>query len=408
MTQPIQPESPRAASWRFRPTGGEHQAAVAFWLLMLALGTLVWGSVTWAASGLLAKKGPEKLLRLDLHLPKLNISHTSEHKSSQPELPTQALHWPSLFGSKVAETPPHPEHLSTAEPPRLVSEPSEPWTLAQMPAGEGETCDEPVVYLQPCTLQRGDSPMMRTWKTVSMISLLAGAVTLAPPPLFAQEEKGIVGKDEPLNALKKSVDALTVRIGELEKKKLDVDGINETMVNEFKKLNGTLSEISKSINSVKLDVNNLKATQIEQKAQIDELAKRLQALEKSGPGPVAAPKVDKEFMDELRELRGSIKALQDTVAKLGPTEKHISAYPNGNGAAVKTGKVVLVNLSSDMVLFVINGSGYRLAPGASKVLENVPAGALHYEAFADGWGLLQDRLTMLPAGDTFTLAANRR
>ena len=71
-------------------------------------------------------------------------------------------------------------------------------------------------------------------------------------------------------------------------------------------------------------------------------------------------------MDELRELRGTIKSLQDTIAKLGPIEKRDSAYPNGNGngATAKTGRVVLVNFYNDELLFIINGNRYRLGPHA--------------------------------------------
>ena len=217
MTQPIETPSPPFANlWRrMRSTGVDGRATLLFWLMMLALGTISWGAVTWAASNLLAKKGPEKLLRLSLHLPKLNINHAPAAAPSELAHPAFSLHWPSLFGSskvKVVETPPHVEHATTASPWAIP--------LTNPPHGEIETaCDEPVVYLQPCTLQPGDSPMTRTWKTVTMYSLLAGAISLAPPPLLAQGDKGIQEKDktEPNEKLQKSIEKLISRIEGLEK-----------------------------------------------------------------------------------------------------------------------------------------------------------------------------------------------
>lgn len=405
MTQTIENAASPANAWRrTRPPGGDGRTSLLFWLTMLALGTVAWGSVTWAASGLLAKKEPEKLLRVDLLLPKLTMNHTSEpHPSEQAhpkERPTSAPHMPALFGhtqAKVVETP-------------AASTP-EPWSgpMAQLtPPSAEETCDEPVVNMQPCTLQRGDSPMTRTWKTVTMYSLLAGAVTLAPPPLLAEGDKGIQSKVEPLEKLQKSVDALIKRIDDLEKKPSEKDAIVDAVRAELKKLEvGPLSDITKGMGA-------LQAEQLKQKVQIDDLTTQVESLRKKmlaaeKPGP--APSVDKAFMEELREIRGSIKALQETIAKLGPIEKRDSAYPNGNGAAARktTGRVAIVNLYSEDLLFVINGVGYSVPARSSKIIENVPTGALNYLVHSERWGPLEERVTSLAAGDTFTLtAANRR
>src|SRR5207249_1722994 len=100
-----------------------------------------------------------------------------------------------------------------------------------------------------------------------------------------------------------------------------------------------------------------------------------------------------------------IKALQDTIAKLGPTEKRTSAYPNG-AAALKTGRVAIVNLYSEDLLFVVNGVGHRVAARTSKIVDNVPTGALNYEVFSERWGTLENRVTSIAAGDTFTLTAS--
>jgi uncharacterized coiled-coil protein SlyX len=415
MTQGLKDESAASANpWRrARSPVGDGRTSLVFWLMMLVLGGVAWGAVTWAASNLLAKKGPEKLLRVEQLLPKLNISHTSEPHPSDlahpKDRPTSALHLPTLFGHsqvKVVETPAH------VEPPASTPRPTnESWLnpVAKVMPPVVEACEEPVVYVQPCTLQPGDTPMMRTWKTVTMYSLLAGAVTLAPPPLLAEGDKGIQDKTEALEKLQKSLDALTKRIKSLEEKPaVDEQGIIKAIRADLKKLEeGALSDISK-------DMGALKTEQLKQKVQIDDLAAQIESLRKkmlASEKAAPTPTVDKAFMEELREIRGAIKSLQDTIAKLGPIEKRDSAYPNGNGnsAARKTGRVLLANFYNDELLFIINGNSYRLAPRTTRVVENVPIGDIRYEVFATGIGVVESRITTLAAGDTFTLtAANPR
>ena len=196
-----------------RSSGGDGRTSLLFWLMMLALGCMAWASVAWAASNLLAKKGQEKLLQVGLLLPKLNMNHTSEPHPSElahpKDRPTLAVGHSQV---KFVETPAH------VDPPRQMNEAWWNPVANVTPPPIVEACDEPVVYVQPCTLQPGDTPMMRTWKTVTMYSLLAGAVTLAPPPLLADGDKGIQSKSDALEKLQKSVDAIAKRLDDLEKK----------------------------------------------------------------------------------------------------------------------------------------------------------------------------------------------
>lgn len=109
----------------------------------------------------------------------------------------------------------------------------------------------------------------------------------------------------------------------------------------------------------------------------------------------------------MDETRGSLKALQDAVAKLAAAEasQRLSMSPP-NGTIANTGRVMLVNLYSEELLFIINGASYRVPANKSRMIENVPTGTLRYEVFADRWGSLENRITTLAAGDTFTLSAS--
>jgi hypothetical protein len=395
-----------------RSSGGDGKSSLLFWAAMLVLGLFAWGGVTLGASSLLAKKGPEKLLRVELHLPKLNFSqgirkaianHTSEPKSSAQAKPTT-----DLSKVKSLEEPKHVNPKVTAEPP--LSFPALPIPPAMPAPFAVETCQDPVVYLQPCSVQPGDSPMIRNWKTVTMYSLLAAAASLAPPPVVvqAQEDKGIIDKTGALQKLQKSVDALIERIDKLEKKPVttDKDAIAEVFRIELKRLEeGALADIRKDIKMIRSDLSTVQAEQIRQKRDIDDLNSELEKLRKkmlaAGSAPMQTPAIDKAFMEEFHS---SMKALKDAIARLGPTKERTSAYPNGNGATI-TGQVVLVNMYSDDLLFIVNGNGYSVPAHSSKIVQGVPTGALQYRVHSERWGTLGNSTTSLAAGDTFTVTA---
>jgi hypothetical protein len=397
-----------------RTSGGDGKSSMLFWAAMLVLGLFAWGGVTLGASSLLAKKGPEKLLRVELHLPKLNFSqgirkaipnHTSEPKSSAQAKPTT-----DLSKVKSLEAPKHVEtKISTVEPP--LSSPGAWLNPVAPPAPVAmETCQDPVVYLQPCSVQPGDSPMIRNWKTLTMYSLLATAASLAPPPVVvqAQETKGLVDNSDALKKLQKSVDALIERIDKLEKKPVttDKDAIAEVFRTELKKLEeGALGDIRKDMKKIREDLSTVQAEQVRQKRDIDELNSQLESLRKkmlaAGSTPMKTPAIDKAFMEEFHS---SMKALKDAIARLGPTKERTSAYPNGNATA-STGQVVLVNMYNEDLLFILNGNGYSVPANSSKIVQAVPTGALSYQVHSERWGTLGNRTTSLAAGDTFTVTA---
>ncbi len=413
MTRMTENEAGSNAPWaQPRTSGGDGKSSLLFWAAMLVLGLFAWGGVTLGASSLLAKKGPEKLLRVELHLPKLNFSqgirkaipnHTSEPKSSAQAKPTTDLSKvKSLEAPKRVET-----KISTVEPPQLspgawLNPVAPPAPIAM------ETCQDPVVYLQPCSVQPGDSPMIRNWKTVSMYSLLVAAASLAPPPVVvqAQEDKGIVDKTGALQKLQKSVDALIERIDKLEKKPVtDKDAIAEVFRAELKKLeDGALDDIRKDMKKIRGDLSTVQAEQIRQKRDIDDLNTQLDSLRKkmlaAGSAPMQTPAIDKAFMEEFHS---SMRALKDAIARLGPTKERTSAYPNG--ATATTGQVVLVNMYNEDLLFILNGNGYSVPANSSKIVQAVPTGALSYQVHSERWGTLGNRLTSLAAGDTFTVTA---
>jgi hypothetical protein len=259
-----------------------------------------------------------------------------------------------------------------------------------------ETCLDPVVYLEPCAPKRGDTPMMRNWKMITMISLMsAAAIPLAPMPIVAGEKE--------TGELKKSIDKLIERIDALERKPLDDKAIAKALRNELDKLEkGMLAEIQTDIAGVQSEQRKLKKQFEDQKFLIELLTGRIDSLEKKvALGGTATPSVDKAFMDELRTM---IRGINDTLAKSGPIQERRSmSAPTGNGD-LGQGRVLLANYYPEQLLFVVNGVGYRL-PARSTKLVDVPSGTVSYEVFSERYGVLERRTTNLASGNTFNLSA---
>jgi hypothetical protein len=412
---------------RFRPKAADGHTSFLFWLTVLALGSVSLLSVTWIASAALAKKGSEKLLRVDLLLPKLKSIH-GERKApafrmSEPEpsalappkerktsAPAHLL--PAVIDHPTGTTVELPHHgeipAATLEPPAFVS--SDPgFNLIPpliVPPPMIETCYDPVVFLQQCTSPRGDSPMIRNWKTLTMYSLLsAAAVALAPtPPIVFAEEKKIPAKVVDDKAMQELAD----RIATLENKKLTIaekDALAQVLRAELKKLeDGALADINQDLKAVKKGVSELttelsalKAEQLRQKIQIDNQKYLIEQLTKRLDAGPTTPTVDKTMLEILKDIK-------DGIAKLGPTnERKMMSPPNGTAATM--GRVMLVNLYTEDLLVLINGKAFRVPAGKTRPVDDVPAGNLQFQVHSERWGTFDNRNTNLLPGETFTLTA---
>jgi hypothetical protein len=389
---PANDSAARASIWRrFRPAAADRHISLLFWLTVLGLGCVSVLTVTWGASSILARKGAEKLLHVERLFPKLkgthgerkaDAFHMSEPESSElahpKERTTQAPLLPAVIDHPKGAIVQTPQQADGPEPPRLASLEPGLHLIAQVeltPPPLVETCDDPIIYVQQCTIQRGDSPMMRNWKTLTMYALLsAAAVAFTPQPavVFATE------KNQPAKADKLS-DA-------------DKEAIAGILRQELKKLEeGVLATLQKRVDTLEGKVSALQLEQLRHQVEIDKLTKRLDAAS-------ASPVVDKAMMDAL-------KAIHDGIAKLAPPEKRSSAYPP-NGTATNMGRVMLVNNYSDKLLFIINGVGHRLPAYSSKLVEQIPVGTVGIEVFSERFGRFHSQPTTLAGGDTFTLTAN--
>jgi hypothetical protein len=225
--------------------------------------------------------------------------------------------------------------------------------------------------------------MIHNWKTLVMYSLLSAAAfafVLQPAVLFA-EETNLLAKIEALSESKKLSAA-------------DKDEIAGVLRKELKRLEeGALANLQKSVDSLKLEVSALQLEQLRHKVLIEQLSKRLDAAS-------ASPGTEKAMLETL-------KAIQDGIAKLAPTEKRVMMYPPNNGITANMGRIVLVNQYSDELSFFVNGVGHRMPALTSRVVDSIPTGTVTVDVYSPRFGGVFNRqATTLAAGETFTVTAN--
>jgi hypothetical protein len=218
----------------------------------------------------------------------------------------------------------------------------------------------PVVFCDPgsldCScfrdLHQGDTPMLRTWNTLKLSSLMAATLVMTPLPALAQAE--IPQND--LKTLQESVDALS------------------------KKLDAMNADINKALAGTYADMKALKDAHMETKLKVAALEGAVKALTDVG--------ILKAEMDKLQG-RGTV---------MYPPEKNVA-----NASPVSTGRIQMANMYPEDMLFVVNGKTYKVAPFAIANLDNQPAGIFTYEVISGTYGRRGGNSPLLEPGKTYTI-----
>jgi archaellum component FlaC len=354
----------------------------------LALGC--WGANAWFPDSVWS---PGNDLRVDGSSPKLNTTSAEglprlpasapeeeldTHKQvRQPTVPAAATLPPSA--AEIDLRPVVPELGAQAEPSigdvGLPKEPPQPLPAVIAKAAP-PACTS--IYVP----QRGETPMLRTWKMLALPAVLSAAFTTAPPVARAGGSDG--GEKNPV----------LEKLMQMEKR------VNEA----FKKIEDDMLELKAEALTVKPGleaaqkrVKQLEKDLVDMRDDMANMRNDLSDLKKRIPSSTQAlyPPPDKASLDDLK-------------ARLGKVEQDfgkLSGLPQTSFYPARPGRLRLVNEYSEDMLFIVNGRSYRVAPGAIQVLDQVPAGAFSYEVVSPTWGLRGRNTPDLASGETFTITA---
>ena len=290
---------------------------------------------------------------------------------------------PPLPEVPVIPEPPPATPLIVPPPLPQVEEP----VVSEMIQPQEQPLDPPFLALD----QRGDTPMLRNWK---MLTLLAATIVyLEPPQVVAQADdadiKAILQRMDKMDtALQGSFKAITDQITELKKDTTKLKDSSKTLTDNLATLSGeTLKQ------QLNLDKTNKRLDIVDEQLKL--LRADLDGLKFKVPQTPVASGVDKASMDEIR---GKLSQIEQALAKIESTNR-VSLSPP------RVGRVVLVNLYHEDLLFVINSQTHRVPPNSTMPLDSIPAGQLTYEVIPGTWGLRANNTVSLSANETFTLTA---
>jgi len=113
---------------------------------------------------------------------------------------------------------------------------------------------------------------------------------------------------------------------------------------------------------------------------------------------------NKERMDaleaQMKSLSMQLVQITQDLAKLQPTTSTIA-----RSAPAASGRLVLVNLYTEDVVFVINQNYYTVRPRTNLPVDFVPAGGVTFEVISPSWGRRGSNSATLTPGETLTLTA---
>lgn len=410
----------------------KQDVGILFWLTMLFLGGFALGCIALGMARREALVEVENRLHAEHLFPKLNTDNSekpapieepspAEPESSAsvpPDLPPAE---PPQFQTELPQesskppVPPVPPVMDVAPVlQRVITEPQAAPRIE--PASATAASSEPLIYLPRPEPTFGESPMIRTWKTLALASLLVAA-----SPTFA-----VAGGAEPdAKALQKTIEELRKTVDALKKKVDDApiamtgkEVLAETNRLE-KNISGQIDKLNKDLQS---DLSAIKEQQLSQKLDLQGLKglpKRVQALETDiasvneelrklrkqilADSPIPTQPADRAAFDDIRSRLAKIEKLIESLQApgIGGSERKSFASPAGTNF----GRVLLVNLYSEDMLFIVNDRPYRVESGKTVQLDGVPTGALNYHVFSDRWGTRALKTTSLQPSETLTVTA---
>ncbi len=218
--------------------------------------------------------------------------------------------------------------------------------------------------------------MLRNWKTLALYSLMTTAVYVQVPSPAAAQDK------------------------EKEKNLVDsIDQLKKTIDDSFKGVRADFMALKDEVMIIQDDGLKQRLSLSAAAGKIEDIEKALDDLKikvQSGSASKAAG-IDKSSVEEIKLKLG---AIEQAILKLQPATSRIAMAPPAS-----VGRVVLLNLYPEKLLFVVNDKSYVVPANSTVSLDNLPAGTLTYELIADYWGSRGRNSSKLAANETLTLTA---
>lgn len=277
------------------------------------------------------------------------------------------------------ELPPAPPEITVEKMPEV--NPVVPLPAAA-PMAMPKDDDRILVYLD--AMHQGDTPMLNTWKQLNLAAVFAAALATSQGAAVAQDD------------IKTVIEQLKSMDGEIKMAfktlNADVKSLDDEMKNIKTNMTGLQSSVlnqGKDVDAMNIKVRDLEKTVKQLRFELDDMRQKL-------PGEIAlfAP-VTKDSLDEMKNR------IRDLELKLAESQsaKRISLAP------ANTGRIMLVNLYNEDLVFTVNGQTYRVPAGRSTPVDNVPVGTVSYEMISPTWGRRASTQTNLAANETLTLTA---
>jgi hypothetical protein len=188
--------------------------------------------------------------------------------------------------------------------------------------------------------------MIRTWTLLALAAVLAAA---APP--FAKAG----GTPDP---------KLLETLGKLEKTLAAIQTAQVNQQVELDRVNAKLKAISDDVRSLRSKLNDVP------------------------PIPVPVPPgLDKAALDDLR-MR--VNAIAKDLAVLSNAKDRVSLFPPIDAG---TSRILFTNFRPEAVTISVNDRAFRVEPGQTRPITDIPAGTVTTEVVGDTWGSIRSRRT---------------
>jgi hypothetical protein len=293
-------------------------------LTLLLLAGLCMIALCSELAGCVQAAQPEKPLRAEPPIPKVKDVQAepvlpplpepvpSNPKAEAPVAPP-LLEPPAIPGPAVPpakEEPPLVPIPVVPEPPQIkLPQPTAP----SPPVASVEVCSDPLVHLRPTTPQPLESPMLRTWKTLALYSLLAAAAQ-APA-----QSPGLTTKD---------LEGINKRLDQLEQKDLgrgeQIEDLRKALQTSPKFTQADLDKMNKRLDQIEDIRKTLQRLDLVDAVQKDvvALSARLANLEERKAAPAASG--NDEVRENLKKIEEMLNKVLDMQADLNSVKKDMS------------------------------------------------------------------------------------